>query len=94
MRFCGLLGRVLRGVTLALVFGLWNSVSVRFAGWAKTGIWESLFNALADNPDFEYLIIDSTIVRAHQHAVDRRYEKTSTASMAMLFLTGAMIWLR
>ena len=24
----------------------------------------------------------------------RRYEKTSTASMAMLFLTGAMIWLR
>jgi len=23
---------------------------------------------MADDPDFEYLIIDSTIVRAHQHA--------------------------
>ena len=26
--------------------------------------------------------------------IARRYERTSTASMAMLFLTGAMIWLR
>jgi hypothetical protein len=34
----------------------------------KRRLGESLFNALLDNPDFEYLIIDSTIVRAHQHA--------------------------
>ena len=27
-----------------------------------------MFEALADDPDFEYLIVDSTIVRAHQHA--------------------------
>ena len=27
-----------------------------------------MFAAMADDPDFEYLIIDSTIVRAHQHA--------------------------
>jgi len=49
-------------------FGNWNSVFQRFRRWAKKGIWESLFKALVENPDFEYLIIDSSIVRAHQHA--------------------------
>jgi putative transposase len=49
-------------------FGNWNSVFQRFRRWAKRGVWEQIFNALLENPDFEYLIIDSTIVRAHQHA--------------------------
>jgi putative transposase len=49
-------------------FGNWNSVFQRFRRWAKKGVWERMFNALMESPDFEYLIIDSTIVRAHQHA--------------------------
>ena len=49
-------------------FGNWNSVFQRFRRWAKKGAWERIFQALVENPDFEYLIIDSTIVRAHQHA--------------------------
>jgi putative transposase len=48
-------------------FGPWYSVYTRFWRWSRRGVWESLFNALADDPDFEYLMIDSTIVRAHQH---------------------------
>jgi putative transposase len=49
-------------------FGNWNSVYVRFRRWAKNGVWESLFKTLADDPDFEHVMIDATIVRAHQHA--------------------------
>lgn len=30
-------------------------------------MWHRIFAARADDPDFEYLILDSTIVRAHQH---------------------------
>jgi transposase len=50
------------------VFGHWNSAFRRFSRWSAKGVWHRIFAALADDPDFEYLIIDSTIVRAHQHA--------------------------
>lgn len=53
---------------LPALFGNWNSVFVRFNRWSASGVWQRLFAALSDDPDFEYLIIDSTIVRAHQHA--------------------------
>jgi putative transposase len=50
-------------------FGNWNSVFQRFRRWAKNGVWERIFNELRECPDYEYLIIDATIVRAHQHAM-------------------------
>ena len=49
-------------------FGNWNSQFQRFRRWAKKGVWENLFKVLAEDPDLEYLLIDATIVRAHQHA--------------------------
>ncbi|KRR18320.1 transposase [Bradyrhizobium lablabi] len=49
-------------------FGEWNSVFRGFSRWSAKGVWLRMFEALADDADFEYLIVDSTIVRAHQHA--------------------------
>ncbi len=49
------------------VFGERNSVFLRFSHWSGKGIWRHLFEAMSDAPDFEYLIVDSTI-RARQHA--------------------------
>ena len=50
------------------VFGYWNSAFRRFSRWSAKGVWHRIFAATADDLDFEYLILDSTIVRAHQHA--------------------------
>ena len=50
------------------VFGDWNSVFRRFSRWSAKGVWWRIFEAMCDDPDFEYLIVNSTIVRAHQHA--------------------------
>ena len=49
-------------------FGNWNSTFRRFRRWAKAGVFENLFNALSDEPDFEYALIDGTIVSVHQKA--------------------------
>ena len=47
-------------------FGNWNSVYVRFRRWAKVGAWQHIFEALAGK-DMKTLLIDSTVVRVHQH---------------------------
>lgn len=49
-------------------FGAWNSVFQRFSRWAKRGVWSRILAAVSDDPDFEHVSIDATIVRAHQHA--------------------------
>ena len=49
-------------------FGNWNSAFRRFRRWAENGVFERLFEALSEEPDFEYVLIDGTIVSVHQKA--------------------------
>jgi len=43
-------------------------VHTRLSRWAKTGVWKRVFQQLAEDADNEYAMIDSTVVRAHQHS--------------------------
>ena len=49
-------------------FGDFRVVHTRFSRWAKRGVWKKLFAHLAQDADNEYAMIDSSIVRAHQHS--------------------------
>jgi transposase len=51
-------------------FGDWKAVHTRHSRWARSGVWERLFQALAAEADNEYAMIDSTIVRAHRAITD------------------------
>ena len=55
-------------------FGDGKNTHRRFSRWAKTGVWQRLFEHLAD-ADNEYAMINSTIVRAHQHTAPARQKK-------------------
>jgi transposase len=48
--------------------GNWHTTYVRFSRWRDAGIWERVAHAFAGDADLEHVFIDSTIVRAHQHA--------------------------
>ena len=64
-------------------FGNWSVVHTRFSRWAESGVWENLFKHLAADADNEYAMIDSTIVRAHQHSAGAKKK------MKMVKLSGA-----
>ena len=49
-------------------YGHWHRTYVRFARWRESGVWKRVADALRGDADLEYLFIDSTIVRAHQHS--------------------------
>jgi transposase len=52
---------------LPRAFGNWMSVYTRFRDWAKAGVSKRLFDAVSDEPDMEYVIVDATIVKVHRH---------------------------
>lgn len=49
-------------------FGDFRVIHTRHTRWSKRGVWQRIFQVLAEDADNEYAMIDSTIVRAHQHS--------------------------
>ena len=49
------------------LFGKWNTVFKRFRDWVKADVFKRMFDAVSDEPDMEYAMVDATIVKVHRH---------------------------
>lgn len=53
-------------------YGEWNTVYRRFADWAEKGIWYKMLYYFSQDADMEYIMVDSTILRAHACATPKK----------------------
>lgn len=60
--------------------GNWHNVYTRFSRWGRTGVWQRVVEAVSADPDLQTLLLDSTIVRAHQHAAGAQKKKARKPS--------------
>ena len=62
--------------------GDWHNVYTRFSRWGKSGVWQRVIAAVSTDADLQALLLDSTIVRAHQHAAGAQKKKARKRSGA------------
>jgi transposase len=53
-------------------YGDWKNTHRRFCRWRDKGLWESLLEALINEPDYEWLMIDASHCKVHPHAAGAR----------------------
>ncbi len=59
-------------------YGEWNALYHRFSDWADQGVWYKMLYYFARDPDMEYIMVDSTILRAHACASGAVKKNTAT----------------
>ena len=60
--------------------GNWHTTYTRFSRWGKKGVWQRVIKGVSNDADLEALFIDSTVVRAHQHAAGAQKKKVPKRS--------------
>lgn len=61
-------------------FGRWNTLFKRFGGWVKANVFNRMFDAVPDEPDMEYAMVDATIVHVHRHGQGAKGEPKARLS--------------
>jgi len=75
-------------------YGRWNSVYQTFNRWSKQGVWQRVFKELRREADNEANMVDSSVVRAHQHAAGAKGGSSTSSSVvrAVVFPRRSMRW--
>jgi transposase len=65
-------------------YGPYTTVYNRFNRWAKRGVWLRIFESLAAKSPQSLQLIDSSIIRAHQHAAGGKKGARITPSAVLV----------
>ena len=57
-------------------YGGWENVHRRCSRWAKSGVFDKLLQALTDGGESALLLLDSTVVKAHQHGAGAKKQRS------------------
>jgi transposase len=63
-------------------YGPYTTIYNRYNRWAKAGVWLRIFEALSQRSPQSLQLIDSSIIRAHQHAAGGKKGARITPSVA------------
>ena len=64
-------------------YGSWKTTHRRYRRWCESGVFARIFEMLASDSDNEYMMIDATIVRAHQHSAGAQKKPAKTRPSAV-----------
>jgi transposase len=65
-------------------YGPYTTVYNRYNRWARAGVWLRIFEALAARSPQSMQLIDSSIIRAHQHAAGAKRGVRITPSAVLV----------
>lgn len=68
---------------LPVEYGNWNIVYQRFADWAEKGVWYKMLYYFSIDPEMKYIMIDSTILRAHACSAGASKKNTGTKALSV-----------
>jgi len=71
-------------------YGHWKNVHRRFSRWSKAGIFDEIFRILSEDADMEFLLMDGTIVKAHQHASGAKKKKIQSTTTKLSAAPGVV----
>jgi transposase len=49
-------------------YGCWSNTHRRFIRWRAKGVWERVLEQVANQPDYQWLMIDASHIKVHPHA--------------------------
>jgi len=65
-------------------FGNWHRVYVRYNRWAHKGVWQRVFGRLSSAADIEFVHIDGSITRVHQHGASKKTKEKNKDKGALV----------